>query len=271
MTGSVGTGWAATGFGRKGLSAGTGSARLRLRPPRLRSHGTRRARGSASTGIGRPGPAGNGLGRHGLGAATGWVGTVLVASAGSADRAAGFGARTGRGWRGAGRAGRRERRTAGADDERLEERQLQLEAEPAGAERVGSIARRAAGRRWSCQGRRAVASAREEPLAQGVDHLVQERPEVAAALLEPIEQRDAGGGVAGGERVAEAVDQLGVGQAKEVADRVGLDPAAVDDSSWSRIDSASRIPPAASRATTSIASGLGLAPVGRRGSARACR
>ena len=75
---------------------------------------------------------------------------------------------------------------------------------------------------------------------------------------------DAGGGVAGRERVDEPVDELGLGEA-----RAGRGPRRprcgppVEARSWSRIDSASRIPPAARRATSAIASGSASPAVGR--------
>ena len=95
---------------------------------------------------------------------------------------------------------------------------------PPGPSRVGSIAasRRAAAVIPGSAG--PVARLGEDPLAERVDHLVQERPQVAASLLEPVQEPDAGRGVAGGHRVAEPVDQLRVGEPQQVAHRVGLDP-----------------------------------------------
>ena len=62
------------------------------------------------------------------------------------------------------------------------------------------------------------AGLRDEPRPNGFDHLVQQRPRVAAALLESVEDLDARGGVAGQQRLDESVDGRGVGETEQVAD-----------------------------------------------------
>ena len=87
-----------------------------------------------------------------------------------------------------------------------------------------------------------------ETRADQLDGLVEDDAEVPAAFLELVEEGDAGGGVARGEGVDERIDRLGVGQPEQVADAGFVDWPPDAASSWSSIDSASRIPPAASRA-----------------------
>ena len=107
---------------------------------------------------------------------------------------------------------------------RLEQGELQLEAQAAGAEARRVDAGQAAGRRGEAGlGGAAGRQAREQLLAQRVDDLVQEHAQVPAALLEAVEEDDARGGVPAGERGDEPVHQLGVGEAQEVPHGVGLD------------------------------------------------
>ena len=109
------------------------------------------------------------------------------------------------------------------------------------------------------------ASAGEQPAPEGVDHLVQEHAQVPATLLEPVEQVDAGRRVAARERIDEPVHELALREAEQLAHapraRCGR---AVEARSWSRIDSASRIPPAARRATMATASGSACRPSAAR-------
>ncbi len=58
----------------------------------------------------------------------------------------------------------------------------------------------------------------------GLDGLVEQRPDVPAAFLEAVEQGDAGGAVAADEVVDEGLDDLRVGQAEQVADGRLVDP-----------------------------------------------
>ena len=72
-----------------------------------------------------------------------------------------------------------------------------------------------------------------------------------------------GRGVAGDQGVDERVDDLGVGQPEQVADaRPRRSSPAPTESSWSSIDSASRMPPAASRAIRWTRRGIGRPAVG---------
>ena len=137
---------------------------------------------------------------------------------------------------------------------------------PPGPSRVGSMAasrRAAAATPGSVAGPRGEAG--EQPLAEGVDDLVEEHAQVAAALLEPVEQLDARRGVAGRERRRRTRrrGRRRRGRAGRGRHRPRCGPP-VEASSWSRIDSASRIPPAARRATSAIASGSASPAVGRQ-------
>ena len=138
---------------------------------------------------------------------------------------------------------------------------------PPGPRRVGSMAarRRAAAARAGSAGA-AGREPGEQPLAQRVDDLVQEDAQVPAALLEPVEEADARRPRRPpASAIDEAVDQLGVGEAQQVPHGVGLDAARPSTtSSWSRIDSASRMPPAARRAMSATASGSASRPSAAR-------
>ena len=73
-------------------------------------------------------------------------------------------------------------------------------------------------------GRRGVRKAGDQLRPDGLDGLVEEGAQIAAAFLERVEQRDAGGSVAADEIVDEGLDHLGVGEAEEVADVRFIDP-----------------------------------------------
>ncbi len=62
------------------------------------------------------------------------------------------------------------------------------------------------------------ASGPDDPGAERLDHLIEEAPQVAAPLLQGVEQSDAREGVGPDERIDEAGDGLRVGQAEEVPD-----------------------------------------------------
>ena len=61
-------------------------------------------------------------------------------------------------------------------------------------------------------------SRRDETDPDGLDDLVEERPWIAAAFFELVEDVHAGGRVTGQERRDEPVDRGGIGQAEQVAD-----------------------------------------------------
>ncbi len=81
------------------------------------------------------------------------------------------------------------------------------------------------GRVGQARGRPPVAAREpvDQPAADGIDGLVEQDPGVAAALLEAVEQRDPGRGIAGHQRLDEPIDGLGVGQTEEVADAAFVD------------------------------------------------
>ena len=96
-----------------------------------------------------------------------------------------------------------------------EERQLELQPEPAdagpvrvdGDEPAGDV-----GERSGVRGRRV-----DEPSADDVDDLVEQRARIAAAVLERIEDGDAGRDVTGQQRLDEPIDRGGVGHAEQLA------------------------------------------------------
>ena len=123
------------------------------------------------------------------------------------------------GWASDGLGGGRRRR-----DRRVEEHELELEPETAGAE-PGRIDRAETTGGGDQRGvvRAAIGEAREQALPDRVHDLVEEDPEVPAPILEPVEERDPRHGITRRHGRHEAVDRLGVGQAEELADRLGLD------------------------------------------------
>ena len=85
--------------------------------------------------------------------------------------------------------------------------------------------RRAAGRRGRARRRRAAGHRRppappDDRAADHLDDLVEERAEVAPAILEHIEDPNPGDDVARGERLDERLDRVGVGKPQQVADAV---------------------------------------------------
>ena len=75
------------------------------------------------------------------------------------------------------------------------------------------------------RGRRRAEGARELG-ADRLDHLVEDDADVAAAIVELVEDGDAGHSIAGDQRGDEPIDGLGLGQAEQVADAGLVDPAA---------------------------------------------
>ena len=99
---------------------------------------------------------------------------------------------------------------------------------PPGPSRAGSIAARRRPNAVSAAVSRvaALGQAGHEAVPDGLHDLVEERPDVAAALVEFVEDRQAGQPIAVDERPQEAVDRLAAGQAEGVADAVGGQPLA---------------------------------------------
>ena len=140
----------------------------------------------------------------------------------------------------------------------------EAQATDAGPVRVDR--RPGAGRRPPALPRCPVTGRRPPPRAgaDGVDDLIEQRPGVAATFLEPVQQRDARRDIAGEQGVEEAVDGGRIGQAEQLADVGLVTSSVVVESSWSRIDSASRMPPAASRAIRWTAAGSTRRPSASR-------
>ena len=107
----------------------------------------------------------------------------------------------------------------------VEQGQLELEAQSARPEARGVDGAQAAGRRDERGVVAAGGQRREQALPDGIDDLVEEHPQVAAAVLERVQQRDPRDGVARRERRYEAVHGLGVREAQQLAHRLGLDTA----------------------------------------------
>ncbi len=176
------------------------------------------------------------------------------------------------GWRLGGdrRRGRDLPRRSGGADLRRQVRTARVRA-AAGGRRCrrasGSIA--ASRRAASATAVRSTLIGRGQPgdqaSPQQVDGLVEQGPRVAAALLEGIEQRDAGRGV-----VARSGPSTNASTASASArpSRSRTSASVIDsgaaDRSWSSIDSASRIPPAASRAMRWTAAGSAFRPSASR-------
>ncbi len=109
-----------------------------------------------------------------------------------------------------------------------EHRQLQLEAEAADAGPVrvdGDQPTAGVGEGGRVvPGRVRVGGRRDELDPDGLDRLVEQRPDVTPALVELVEQGDARRAVAADEVVDERLDDLGVGEAEEVANGRLVDP-----------------------------------------------
>ena len=211
---------------RDGLALTLGDGRAHARPGRVPGPGSDAA-GAARPALGR-GRAGSGAGRR-------------------------------RGHRGRAAAGGRA--TAMGRGRRLEQRELQLEPQATRPEarRVdrGEPSRRRGQRLDRPPGREVD----EHPVAQRVDGLVEEDPQVTplvpragrAARSRPRRRRSTSADV-------EAVDELPSARPRRSRTASASIGPLVEDSSWSRIDSASRMPPAARRAISSTASGSASRP-----------
>ena len=109
-----------------------------------------------------------------------------------------------------------------------EHREFELEAEAADPGTVWIDGSQAAAR--GGQGGSVVAGvagfddARDQLGPDRLDRLVQQRADIPAAFLEPVEQGDAGRPIASNEVIDERLHELGVSQAEEVADMALLDP-----------------------------------------------
>src|SRR5439155_19474964 len=97
--------------------------------------------------------------------------------------------------------------------------ELQAQATDPGAARVdrgkASGDRNEARDRMASQ--RRLAAGADDRLAERLDNLIEEAAEVAAALFEAVEDRDALDDVARGERIDEARDRLAIGEAEQLA------------------------------------------------------
>ena len=134
---------------------------------------------------------------------------------------------------------------------------------PPGPGCAGSIeaSRRAAAARAAGPARREAAcraapERHHQRCSQPLHGLIGERPQIAAALLEPVQQIDAGNRLAGDHRREERLDRLLVDEAEHLADAVGgersRNRSREADRAWIRRRAC---PPAARRAIRSIASG----------------
>jgi hypothetical protein len=161
-------------------------------------------------GVGATDPTGDPSGRGGSAATLG-VGAVVAASGGGAAEWVASRCRDSRdGFAGTG----------------SEHRELQLEAEAADPCPVridrGQPATRGGQRRGIVTAGSAVGPGHQLG-ADGIDRLVEERPDVAAALLEAVEERDAGRAVARHQMVDEGRHDLRVGESEQVTDGRFLD------------------------------------------------
>ncbi len=154
-----------------------------------------------------------------------------------------------------------------------EERELELEPEPADAGPTRVDGREPSGR---CrEGRhgmgdrairaRALRVAADDPGSERLDHLVEEAAEVTAAVLEPGQKADARRGRRSrrAHRRSRRWSRCRPGPSRSRT-RASSSSSVDDDSSWSSIDSASRMPPAASRAMRRTASGEAVRPSASR-------
>ncbi len=69
-----------------------------------------------------------------------------------------------------------------------------------------------------------IPGARSHPFPDDLDDLVEECPEVPAALLERVEQADACGSVTADQVIDERVHRVGIGEPEEIPDRRLIDP-----------------------------------------------
>ena len=110
-----------------------------------------------------------------------------------------------------------------------EHRELELEAQPADPGPVGidggeTPAGGGQGERDRVGRSAGSPSPAISSSSDGLDRLVEERPDVATAFLEGVEQGDAGRPVTADEVIDERLDDLGVGEAEQVADVRLVDP-----------------------------------------------
>ena len=211
----------------------------------------RRSSGSAWRGAARGGRSAGSASTvaRGRAGSTGGSGTVRGADAGPSRR---------RGPAATSSDGRRRTRRATRAGVR-EHRELELEAQPTDAGPVGVD--RGEPPPGGGEGGRIVARRRrvgqpgDQLGADGLDRLVEEGPDVAPALFERVEQRDAGRPIAAHKVIDEPSRpprRRGRGDRGRDDSSIGSGAA---ESSWSSIDSASRMPPAASRAMRRTAAG----------------
>ena len=198
--------------------------------------------------------------------------SAVLGFAATAGDAAGRSAMTGVGALDRGGAAARGWASDAATGGRVEQRELQLQAEAArtqagrvdGAQPVGGGDQRAlVGGRGG--------QARQQPIADGVDDLVEEHAQVAAAVLELVEQGEAGRGVPGGEGRHEPVDGLRVGEAEQLADGLRLD--ATTRRGEQLVEDRFRVAHAAGREARHERDRIGIDLAARPppGSSRACR